>query len=272
MTPRYIDTHCHLQLEQYAEDRDEIIRRMHEEGIVGIVVGDEYESSVQAVTLAEKHWHLFAAVGMHPHQAIEEDLNIEKFKELAQNEKVVAIGECGLDYSRLPDNKTAYSAEATKAKQKEAFKKHIILAAELDKPLIIHSRSGDGVDAYEEIIALLKEAKVINPTLRGVVHFFAGSLAQARALIALDFTVSFTAVITFTHDYDAVVRSLPLDRILAETDAPYVAPASRRGQRNDPLAVIEVVEQIAAIRGEDLELVRATLLANAERQFILRAA
>ena len=258
MTPRYIDTHCHLQLEQYDEDREEIIRKMHEEQIAGIVVGDDYESSVQAVELAEKHWHLFATVGIHPHQTIFEDLNIEKFKELARNERVVAIGECGLDYSREMD-------DDIKNRQKEVFKQHIALSEELDKPLVVHARTPE---AYQDVVAMLIEAKSIYPNLRGNVHFFSGSLAEAQALIALDFTISFTAVITFARNYDEIIKAVPLLSILSETDAPYVAPAGRRGERNDPLSVIDVIHQIATIRGEDLELVRTTLLANAQHQFV----
>lgn len=263
MNVRYIDTHCHLQLEQYAADREEVIARMRDDGIAAIVVGDDYESSKEAVTLAEKHECLFAAVGAHPDHAEKESFDEAAFRELAGNKKVVAIGECGLDYFRKFDDET-------KSAQKELFKKHIALAVALDKPLMIHVRpSKDTHDAYEDIIAILKEEKIKFPKLRGNVHFFAGTLEEAETFFALGFTISFTAVITFTHDYDAVIKAVPLANILSETDAPFVAPASRRGERNDPLAVIEVVQQIATIRGEDLEDVRKTLLANAQRFFAL---
>jgi len=272
MNVRYIDTHCHLQVEQYAADRDEIIARMREEGIVGIVIGDDLESSKAAVELAEKHENLYAAVGIHPDHVRDigcptSDIGhpMSKFRELAVHPKVVAIGECGLDFFRGADDET-------KRAQKELFKKHIALAAELDKPLMIHARPSAGArDAYEDLIALLRESKTEYPNLRGNIHFFTGNLAEAEAFIALGFTISFTAVITFARDYDEIIRAVPLASILSETDAPYVAPASRRGQRNDPLAVIEVVQQIAAIRGEDLESVRTALLANATRLFALRA-
>jgi TatD DNase family protein len=223
------------------------------------VVGDDLKSSQDAVALAEKHENLFAAVGVHPHQTICEDLPIEKCKELAQHPKVVAIGECGLDYSKGEDDETRRA-------QKELFKQHVALAAELDKPLIIHARASD---AYTDLITILTDAKTKHKNLRGDVHFFSGNLDQARALIALSFVISFTAVITFTRDYDEVVKIAPLTSILSETDAPYVAPTSRRGERNDPLAIIEVVEQIAAIRGEDPETVRTFLLENAQRLFAL---
>ena len=126
------------------------------------------------------------------------------------------------------------------------------------------------MDAYTDLIEILKEVKVAHgKAVRGDVHFFVGGITEAEALIALGFTISFTAVSTFARDYDKVIRTIPLTSILSETDAPYVAPASRRGERNDPLAVVDVVAKIAEIRGEPLEDVRETLLANAKRLFQL---
>lgn len=259
---RYIDTHCHIQLEQYATDREELIAKMQEENIAAIVVGDNYESSKDAVELAEKNEHLFAAVGIHPEHVMD-IVGPSSLRELAENKKVVAIGECGLDYFRPV-------SDEEKLVQKELFKKHIALAVELDKPLMVHARpSKNSHDAYEDVIEILKEAKTKFPKLRGDIHFFSGSLTEAQTLIALDFTISFTAVITFARDYDEIIKAVPLANILSETDAPFVAPASRRGERNDPLAVIDVVRQIATIRGEDLEIVRTTLLENAQRVFSL---
>ncbi len=263
---KYVDAHCHIQFDDYSVDADELILCMREEGVAGIVVGVDYESSVKAVALAEKHEHLFASVGLHPNREGDEWYEISKYRALAQNTKVVAIGECGLDYFR-----PAQLNDEIKRKQKAVLNDQIILAAELDKPLIIHSRPSKGTqDAYQDLIEILKEAKVAHgEAVRGDIHFFVGGISEAEQLIALGFTVSFTAVITFARDYDEVIRSVPLKSILSETDAPYVAPASRRGSRNDPLAVIDVVHQIATIRGEDLETVRATLLINAKRLFSL---
>ena len=263
---KYVDVHCHIQFEQYAEDDKELIERMKEKRVVGIVVGVDTESSVKAIKLAEKHDHLFVSVGLHPNRVAEEVFDVEAYRELAKNPKVVAIGECGLDYFRPADVN-----DEVKNKQKEILQKHITLAVELDKPLIIHARpSKNTQDAYHDLIEILKEAKVSHPKLRGDIHFFVGGIKEANALIALGFTISFTAVITFTHDYDVVIKSIPLSSILCETDAPYVAPVSRRGERNDPLAVIDVVAKIAEIRGEPLETVRATLIANAERLFTMK--
>jgi len=264
MIVRYIDTHCHLQVMQYASDRKKIIARMRDEGIAAIVVGDDIESSKEAVVLAEKYEHLFAAVGIHPDRAKQENFDEGIFRKLTKHPKVVAVGECGLDYFRS-------SSDEAKNMQKELFRKHIALAIEFNKPIVIHARSGKGTnDAYQDLIALLKEAKTKSPNLRGVVHFFSGTNDEAEALFALDFSISFTAVITFARDYDVVIRSVPFANILSETDAPFVAPASRRGKRNDPLAVIDVVRQIAQLRGEDFEAVRQMLLANAECLFALR--
>jgi len=266
MNIRYFDAHCHLQFYDYAADSGALIARMRDEGVAGIIVGVDRESSEKAITLAEKHEHLFAAVGIHPNNR--EPFSTDVFRLLAKKENIVAIGECGLDY---------YRAGQSKEVQQESLRAHIALAAELDKPLIIHCRpsfakASEGKpshDAYHDLISMLKEAKTAHgEVVRGDIHFFVGGAAEAEALIALGFTVSFTAVITFARDYDAVIRAVPLASILCETDAPYVAPASRRGKRNDPLAVVEVALKIAEIRSEDPEAVRAALLANARRLFV----
>jgi len=269
---RYIDAHCHIQFEQYDEDREEIVEQMREHSIAGIVVGCDMESSKQAVTLAEKHEHLYASIGLHPNHNSTEIFNADMYRALAQSPKVVAIGECGLDFFRLDG-----ATEIEKERQKALFLEHIALASELDLPLIIHARPSSAkategkpsYDAYHEIHTILSEAKVAYPNLRGDMHFFVGGIAEAQSFVVLDFTISFTAVITFARDYDDVVRATSLASILAETDAPYVAPASRRGKRNDPLAVIEVVEKIAEIRGENEETSREALLENTQRLFKL---
>lgn len=267
MTVRYIDTHCHLQFEQYAQDRETIIERMKEEGIAAIVVGTDLETSKEAVELVEKYEHLYAAVGLHPSSIEQEQFNDAEYRALATHPKVVAIGECGLDYFRLEE-----MSDEVKNKQKELLQKHIALAVGLDKPLVIHVRPSKGtIDAYHDLIEILKEAKKEYPKLRGDIHFFAGGLTEAEAFFTLDFTISFTAVITFARDYDDIVKEVPLENILSETDAPYVAPLERRGERNDPLAVTSVTAKIAEIRGEDVEVVRTTLLDNARRLFALRA-
>lgn len=265
MNIRYADAHCHIQFDQYAHDDSALVHRMEEEGVLGIVVGVDRESSEKAVALVEKYDHLYASVGLHPNRIAEESFDEEAYRKLTAHPKVVAIGECGLDYFRPAD-----ANEKVRRAQKNVLKKHIELASELDKPLIIHSRPSKGTqDAYADLISILREAKEPHPNLHGDIHFFVGGIGEADALTGLGFTLSFTAVITFARDYDAVIRAVPLDQILSETDAPYVAPAPRRGKRNDPLAVREVVSKIAAIRNEDPEMVRAALLKNARRLFAL---
>ncbi|HUY05294.1 MAG TPA: TatD family hydrolase [Candidatus Paceibacterota bacterium] len=262
MDIRYIDAHCHLQFEQYDDDREEIIEQMGAQGVAGVVVGCDLESSRKAVELAQMHEHLYASVGVHPTDT-GEFFDTDELLALAKHPKVVAIGECGLDFFRptLVD-------ESEKARQKLTFSRQVVLAAEQGLPLIIHARPSKGtMDAYHDVLELLTEAKKTYPDLRGDVHFFVGGISEAEAFVAIGFTVSFTAVTTFARDYDEVIRTVPLTSILAETDSPYVAPLARRGKRNDPLAVIDVAEKIAEVRGEDPEAVRIALLANTKSLF-----
>lgn len=262
---KYFDAHCHIQFPMFDDDREALAARMEQESFGGMVVGVDHASSEQAIALAEVHPHLFAAVGLHPNYTEAQVFERDDFRLLANNQKVVAIGECGLDNFR-PEN-----PEATSAKQKEVFEQHIQLAIELDKPLMIHARPTKGtMDAYKDIIDILSSyKKEYGEKLRGDIHFFVGDIEEARALIALDFTLSYTAVLTFTHDYDDVLRFIPLSHLLSETDSPYVSPVSRRGQRNDPFSVRDVVGAIARIRGEDEEVVREVVLGNAQRVFHL---
>ncbi len=260
---KYFDAHCHIQFPMFDEDREALATRMEQESFGGIVVGVDHSSSEQAIALAESHPHLWAAAGLHPNYTEEQVFDAEAFRSLASHPRVVAIGECGLDNFR-PEN-----PDSTRAKQREVFEAHVQLAIELDKPLMIHARPTKGtMDAYTDLIEILVSYKREHgDKLRGDIHFFVGGIDEARALIELGFTLSYTAVLTFTHDYDDVVRFIPLSHLLSETDSPYVAPVSRRGQRNDPFSVQDVVSAMARIRGEDEEIVREAALANAKRVF-----
>jgi TatD DNase family protein len=261
---RYFDAHCHLQFEGYDEDRAALVERMRDEGVGGLVVGVDYESSKKAVAFAQQYEHLYASIGLHPNDTGIERFEREDFDTLAEDGKVVAIGECGLDYFR-PEN-----PDAAKQKQRQVFEEHIDLAVRTGKPLMIHARPSKGsMDAYEDALTMLESAKREHPELRGDFHFFVGDQATAARIVALDFTISYTAVLTFARDYDEVVRSVPPTHLLSETDAPFVAPKRRRGERNDPLAAVDVVEAIADIRAEDPETVRTALLDNAKRLFRL---
>ncbi|HRH24252.1 MAG TPA: TatD family hydrolase, partial [Candidatus Paceibacterota bacterium] len=158
--------------------------------------------------------------------------------------------------------------EAEKSRQKDVFARHIQLAIQTGKPLMIHARPSKGtMDAYEDAYEMLAEAKAKHPALSMNMHFYVGDVPMTEKLLTLGATFSYTAVLTFTHDYDDVVQAIPLQNLLSETDAPYVAPAPNRGKRNIPLAARDVVAAIARIRGEDEEVVRAAILENARRVF-----
>lgn len=262
---KYFDAHMHVQFPQYDADRSELLETMRKEEVGGLVVGTDFESSQKAIALVEGNDTLFASVGLHPNAVEKESFSYDEFRELASNPKVVAIGECGLDNFR-PEN-----PDTIRAKQREVFEEHVRLAIELEKPLMIHARPSKGTqDAYNDALdVLMRYKKEHGDKLKGDMHFFVGGVEEARAFLEIDFTMSFTAVLTFTRDYDEVVRFLPETHILSETDAPYVAPAERRGQRNDPLAVQDVVRAIAGIRGESEEYVREGILGNARRLFAI---
>ncbi len=264
MEIKYFDSHCHIQFKNFDQDREKIIEQMRVNEVGGVVVGVDRLSSEKAISLATHYTHLYAAVGLHPNSVEQEPFDIEVYRTLATHPRVVGIGECGLDYYR-----TVKINDEVKQAQRTLLSAHIDLAAKLDKPLIIHCRPTKGTyDAYSDLIELLKEKKAIyGSAVHGDIHFFVGGASEAEALFSLDFTVSFTAVITFTHEYDAVIRQVPLNCILSETDSPYVSPVTRRYQRNDPMSVKDVVAQIADIRGEDAEKVREALVTNAKRVF-----
>lgn len=270
---KYIDCHAHINFAAYDTDREEVIARVKEAGVIGVNVGTKLSTSEEAVHLAEAHEHLYAIIGVHPvhtsachHDEAElgsggkpftskgEEFDMEKMRTLAKHPKVLAIGECGLDYYHA--NKENF-AEVKKTQEK-IFREHIQLALEVGKPLMIHCRN-----AYMDAVAILKEY----PGIRGNFHFFAGTLEELSVILDLGFFVSYTGVITFAKEYAPLVKATPLDRILSETDCPYVTPVPFRGKRNEPIHVREVVKKMASIRGEDEETLRAQILKNAETFF-----
>ena len=259
---KYIDVHCHIQFDMFDADRAALMQEMRDAGVGGIIVGTDRTSSKQAIEMSDGV-NFWGTVGLHPNDKPSEGYDDAYFRELAKDSNVVSIGECGLDYFR-PEN-----PEEEKARQKNSFTQQIRLAADTDKPLMIHARPSRGMmDAYQDTITMLKDAKKeFGDKVRGNMHFYVGDIETTKELLALGCTFSFTAVLTFTSDYDEVVRFLPLESILTETDAPYVAPAPNRGKRNDPHAVREVVKAIARIRGMEEEVVREAVLANAKRVF-----
>lgn len=249
--PKYFDVHSHLQASQYDQDREEVIGRLKETDTHTITVGTDFESSEQGVNLAGRHPEIYATIGIHPTDKLE-SFEVLKFESLVRNSKVVAVGECGFDFYHA-------KKEDDYDRQKELFIAQIEFAKLHNKPLMIHARN-----AYEELLQILDQYK----DLRGNVHFFAGDWEIAQQLFALGFTISFTGVITFASDYNEVIKKSPLDKILSETDAPYVAPVPYRGKRNEPLYVSEVVKKIAEIRKEDFEYVRSALAQNALRMIM----
>jgi len=267
--PEYIDIHTHLNFSAFDEDREQVIKRTLDNGVWAINVGTQEDTSRAAVALAQQHRGLFAAVGLHPihtsksfhdeqevgeggkgFSSREEIFDPSAYRTLASDPKVVAIGECGLDYFRLD--------EETKKLQQEAFVAQIALANELQKPLMLHIRN-----AYRDAYELLKAHARVPANL----HFFAGTLQEAKLFLDLGYTFSFTGVITFARNYDEVIKFLPLDRIMVETDAPYVAPEPHRGKRNEPRFVVFTAERLARVRGVGLETVRKQLLENTVRTF-----
>lgn len=261
----YFDIHSHLYFPDFDKDREEVIAQMKEAKIGTITISTDFESSQKAIELAETHENFFACIGQHPGEVTKDSVFDERLKILAENKKVVAIGECGLDYFRL-DPKD----EFLKTIQKTIFQYHIELAFAVKKPLMLHIRSSKGTfDAYHDALEILEHhAHISGNTLKGNAHFFAGDLSILRRFLAIGFTVSFTGVITFTQDYDELVRYMPLDMIMSETDAPFVAPVSHRGERNSPLYVPEVVKRIAEIKKEPLEKVKTALISNVLRHFL----
>jgi len=277
----YIDIHSHVNFSAFDTDREATIERASDAGVAMINVGTQQDTSRKAVELAEKYERgVYAIVGLHPvhtgksfHDEKElgeggkeftsrgELFDYNFYKKLAEHPKVVAIGECGLDYYRIEN-------EEFRSKQEEVFRKQIELAIAVKKPLMLHLRNGSSRSAYTDAFSILNSYfSIHNSAPRGNLHFFAGTIEEAKPFLDMGYTFSFTGVITFAKDYEEMVRYLPLDRILSETDSPYVAPAPFRGKRNEPLYVREVVKAIARIRNENEEKIRTQILKNAEKLF-----
>ncbi|MDP3763449.1 MAG: TatD family hydrolase [bacterium] len=246
--PKYFDIHSHLNFKDYDADREEVIRRLKETSTHTITVGTNFESSKSAVELANKYEEIYACIGVHPVDKLE-SFEVDKFESLIQNPKVVAVGECGMDFYHAKKNEDY-------ERQKKLFMDQIEFALAHNKPIMIHARN-----AYEEILDILEPMKA--DKLHGNVHFFAGDAAIAERFFKLGFTISFTGVITFVRDYDEVIKSAPINMMMSETDAPYVAPVPYRGKRNEPSYVNEVIKRIAEIRGEDENNIRVALVNNA---------
>lgn len=275
MTPELIDTHTHVNFQAYKADADEVIERALDAGVWMINAGTKFETSRAAVELADQYSDgVYAAVALHPIHLFEhyvdldeeaqgfhtrgEEFDLEIFKDLAtRSTKVVAIGEFGLDYYRLPEN--VNPAEVKKV-QREVMLKHLELARAVDKPVMIHCR-----DAYDELAVLLKEY-YDGP---GEIHCFTGTAEQALSFANMGFYIALNGIITFdkTGRSEEVVKNLPLEATILETDAPYLAPLPFRGQRNEPAYLKHVAEKIAERKGLDYDEVAAVTTANARKLF-----
>jgi TatD DNase family protein len=257
---KIIDTHSHFNLSQFDNDREEAIARMIEAGVGTLCVGVDEETSAKAIDLAGKHEEIWAIVGQHPTEWHQE-FNLDAFLSFATQGKVVAIGECGLDYYREREREH-------KEEQQKLFRLQIELAIETRLPLMLHIRPEQGMmDAYDDAIAILKEYKALHPILTGTAHFFVGDQRIAQAFLDLGFYISFSGVITIFPEYEEIVRFVPIDRILPETDAPFAAPLPYRGTRCEPQYVIEVVKKIAEIKELPIETVQRHLLQNTKILF-----
>lgn len=251
---RFIDTHAHLHLGQFDADRDEAIARAEQAGIRRIIeVGYDIDSSRAAVALAEQHAALFAVVGIQPHYATLADTTwLAEIRALAAHPKVVAIGEIGLDY---------YHDRAPHELQEQLFRQQLALARELALPVVIHSR-----DAQNDTVRILADAARGQP---GIMHSFSGDWAYAKACLEVGFMLSFSGPLTFPkavelHD---AARRAPLDRLLIETDSPYLRPHPLRGKRNEPALVRLVAERLAALREMTLGDLAETVWRNAANIF-----
>ncbi len=288
----FFDSHCHVQFEAYNHDRDEIIKKTLAEGVFLLTVGTQKDTSENALRAAEQYEGVWAAVGLHPNHLTPQpffdtqELSIvdakptmtpvevfdpEFYRTLAQHPKCVAIGECGLDYYRMPENA---DREEVIARQKETVRAHFNLADELDLPVIVHCR-----EAYADQLEIVMEYTSAGKLKRrGVIHCFAGTLEEARQFIEQGFLIGFTGTLTFPPrkkdslfdgltESQNIVKQIPLEHFLIETDSPYLTPMPHRGERNEPLYVKFVAEKMAMIKNCSVEEIEHQTFENAKRHF-----
>ena len=292
--PKYIDIHAHTNFKAFEEDRDAVIKRALDNDTWVINIGTQYDASKKAVEMTNEYDGVYATIGLHPihtdasyhdEQELGEEgkefisrgeiFDKEKYKELAKFGKVVGIGECGLDYYHMNDDAIA--------NQKVAFIGQIELANELNLPLMLHVRNPSPLsptdssplqgsrNAYFDVYELVKKYSK-KEGIKGVSHFFAGSVEDMKRFVEIGICISFAGPITYKPkpeicDYEAVIKATPMDMILADTDSPYVAPVPHRGSRNEPLYVKDIVSKIAQIKGLDEEDVAKQIVINAKRLF-----
>jgi len=280
----FIDTHAHVNFAAFKDDADEVIRRSLDNNTWMVLVGSESRTSARALQYANKYEKgVYAAIGLHPVHLQEgliddseednsysfvsryEDFDYGVYEKLAKFEKVVAIGEIGLDYYHLDPTK---DVTEIKKKQRDVFAQQLLLARNLDLPVIIHCRQ-----AHDDLLKILQDFKKeyghIIPTDRpwGVIHCFSGDEDLAWKYFELGLIISFTGLITFSQQWDSVIRKMPLEKIMIETDTPYMTPEPYRGQRNEPILVQYVAKRIAEIKNFKIEKVAEITTATARNFF-----
>jgi len=276
---KLIDCHSHVNSEFFKGEYPEVLKRAFEAGVAVINVGTNLKDSEENVKIAEKfEGSVWATVGVHPSEtdfSTQGGLKDYDFlKKMAENEKVVAIGECGLDYKELKVkseklkveevDKINFDFKKEKERQVKLFKEQIRLAKEVGKPLMLHVRTEE---AWQKIIEILEEESNLP---KFICHFFSGDLEQAKKILKMGGYFTFGGVITFSRDYDEIVKEIPLEAIMLETDSPFVAPEPYRGQKNRPEYVVEVAKKVAEIKEVSLEEVAEKTTETAKKVFKIK--
>lgn len=283
---KYIDTHCHVHFQAYKDDMDEVVKRSLAAGVGMITVGTQSTTSRNGISLAEKYDGVWCTIGLHPNhlhaqefaddnelspndpqhthgvkiKTRAETFDAEYYKTLVSHPKVVAIGEFGLDYFRVPPN---VDLEQLKLDQASAVREQLRFASQFNKPIVIHCR-----DAHADQWRLLKNSiDEGGISKRGVIHCFTGTAEEAAKYREIGFSVSFTGIVTFGKNVMAAAREVPLEQILIETDSPYLTPAPNRGKRNEPTNVIYIAETIAKLKGISVDEVARVTTENAMKLF-----
>jgi len=248
-----IDTHCHLEMKPYDPDREDVLRRAKEAGVEAIItIGSDFEGCKGAVAFAKKYDFVYAAVGIHPHDAKDfNDNAFDQIKTWSKNKKIVAIGEIGLDY---------HYHHSPRGVQKEVFIKQLYYAKQVNLPVVIHSR-----EAKKDTLKILEESGVT----KGVMHCFSGDMDTAERAMSMGFYISIAGPVTFknAHNLREIAKAIPDDYLLIETDAPYLTPEPLRGKRNEPAFIIHTAKTIAGLRGVSLEDIDRITTLNAKRLF-----
>lgn len=254
-----IDSHCHINTERFDSDRDDVLKRARDAGVEGLIVigaAGDLELCRSAIAMAQDHPDIWATVGVHPHnaEACSPDV-LDAVREMATHPRVVAVGETGLDY---------YYDTSSPESQRQAFKAFIEMARGCSKPLVLHVR-----DAHADALEIARREGA--ETVGGVVHCFTGTRQEAAQWLELGFHLGITGIVTFKNagELPRVVQETPIDRLLIETDSPYLAPVPHRGRRNEPAFVAQVAERVAELKGVSVSEVDTATANNTRRLFQL---